>query len=138
MEIISNTLHAIFGEHAIDIWVAGFIWALIGIIGVKVWFLIREHHVNIKSFKFKFWINDNAIDVIAGMVFSLIILRLGDYVIHLLQDKWAFTIPETTDFVIYMIVISGAIQWYLHKNRTPVSKDVQAKMHVHNENCKHE
>lgn len=125
-------LHQLLGEHAIEIWVAGMFWSLLGIIAVKLWFLNSK-----VKFSLKFWLNDNLIDVIKGMFWALVILRLGDYILHLAEDKLKWTIPETTDFVIYMIVISGFIQYKLHKNRKPISKTVAEQMHVHNEHCKH-
>lgn len=126
-------LHQLLGEHAIEVWIAGMFWSLLGIIAVKLYFLNSK-----VKFNLKFWINDNLIDVIKGLFWSLVILRLGDYVIHLLRDKFDFTIPETTDFVIYMIVISGAIQYKLHKSRKAISKTISKQMHVHNANCNHE
>jgi hypothetical protein len=125
-------LHQLLGEHAIEVWIAGLFWSLLGIIAVKLWFLNSK-----VKFSLKFWLNDNIIDVTKGFVWAIVILRLGDYVIHLLKDKFEFSIPETTDFVIYMIVISGAIQIKLHKNRKSISKKISQEMHVHNENCKH-
>ena len=125
-------LHQLLGEHAIEVWLAGVFWSLLGIIAVKLYFLNSK-----VKFSFKFWINDNGLDVVKGMFWAVVILRLGDYVIHLMRDKFEITIPETTDFVIYMIVISGIIQYKLHKNRKPLSKRVSEEMHIHNENCKH-
>lgn len=126
-------LHQLLGEHAIEVWIAGIFWSLLGIIAVKLYFLNSK-----VKFSLRFWLNDNLIDVIKGMFWAIVILRLGDYVIHLLRDKFDFTIPETTDFVIYMIVVSGAIQYKLHKSRKPISNKVAKQMHVHNANCKHE
>lgn len=125
-------LHQLLGEHAWEVWGAGMIWAFIGIMGVKVYFLKPKI-----KFSFKFWINDNFLDVIKGLVAALLILRLGDYVIHLLKDKTGFEIPDTEDFVILMIVLSGALQIYLHKKRKALSAKVKEQMHVHNEHCNH-
>lgn len=125
-------LHQILGEHAIEVWIAGMFWALLGIIAVKLYFLNSK-----VKFNLKFWINDNAIDVAKGMFWAMVILRLGDYIIYLAEDKLDLTVPETSDFVIYMIVISGYIQYRLHKNRKPISSTVSKQMHVHNANCNH-
>lgn len=125
-------LHQLLGEHSIDIWIAGMFWSLLGILAVKIYFLNAK-----VKFSLKFWLNDNLIDVVKGLIWALIILRMGDYAIHLLIERFDFNLPETTDFVIYMILISGAIQYRLHKNRTPISKKVDAEMHIHNEQCKH-
>lgn len=125
-------LHELLGEHTVEIWLAGVFWSIMGIAFIKVYFYNRKN-----KFSLKCWLNDNLRDVILGLIASLLILRLGDYVIHFLRDRFNFTIPETTDFVVYMIIISGSIQVYLHKKRKPLSKNVENEMHVHNENCKH-
>ena len=123
--------NSLFGEHAFEVWKAGIIWSLIAILFVKMFYLVRAKD-KIK-FNLKFWFNDNILDIIFGLFASLVILRLGDYVIELLRNKFSFEIPETTDFVVYMIVISGAIQVYLHKKRKPVSKAVEEQMHKEND-----
>jgi hypothetical protein len=128
MELLKQLL----GEHAIEVWIAGMFWSLLGIVAVKLYFLNSK-----VKFNFKFWANDNLIDVVKGMFWAMVILRLGDYILHLAETKLNWTIPETSDFVIYMIVISGSIQYYLHRNRKPISKKIEEEMHVHNENCGH-
>jgi|TARA_Y100000310_G_C20704425_1_gene834131 hypothetical protein len=125
-------IHQLLGTYAIEVWIAGMFWSLLGILAVKLYYVPS----NVK-FNLKFWLNDNLVDVLKGLFWALVILRLGDYVLHLAEDKLNWTIPETTDFVIVMIVISGFIQYKLHQNRKPISKKVQQQMHVHNENCKH-
>jgi len=132
METFKELAHQLLGEHAVEVWIAGIWWSFLGIVAVKLYYLNPK-----VKFSFKFWINDNFLDVVKGLFWALIILRLGDYIIHLAQDKLDWSIPETTDFVIYMIVISGFIQYKLHKKRKPVSKKIAQEMHIHNENCKH-
>lgn len=125
-------LNQLLGKHAIEVWIAGLAWSLAGIIAVKLYFLNSK-----VKFSLKYWLNDNLVDVLKGMFWAMVILRMGDYVLHLAKDKLEWTIPETTDFVIIMIVVSGFIQYKLHKNRKPISKAVEEEMHIHNENCKH-
>lgn len=125
-------LNQLLGSHAIEVWGAGLVWSFIGIIAVKLWHIRKG-----VEFNFKFWVNDNTIDVAKGMFWALVILRLGDTAIHLAKEKFGFDFPETTDFVIFMLIISGLIQLRLHKNRKAISKDLKDKMHKHNENCKH-
>lgn len=120
----------LLGAHAIEVWIAGMFWALLGIIAVKLYYAPS------KGFNIKYWLNDNLIDVLKGFLWALVILRLGDYVLKLIATKLDFTIPETTDFVIVMIVISGFIQYKLHKKRKPISKKIETKMKVHNNNYK--
>ncbi|GAB4160803.1 MAG: hypothetical protein Tsb0033_17230 [Winogradskyella sp.] len=131
MEFINQLL----GEHALEVWAAGLLWSLGGIFAVKIYYFPSETKFSWQNFKF--WLNDNLIDVIKGILWALVILRLGDYILYLAEEKLQWTIPPTTDFVVVMIVISGFIQYKLHQNRKPISKNVQEDMHIHNENCKH-
>lgn len=133
---MENFLHLLIGQHALDVWGAGLIWSIIGMIAVKLRFLPNDLTWN--SFKFFYWLNDNAIDFIKGIWWSLVALRLGDILIHLIEKYTEFVLPETTDFVIIMILVSGLIQYKLHKNRKPISEKVAQEMHIHNKNCNHD
>lgn len=114
MELINEIL----GKHPLEIWGAGLIWSLIGIIAVKLYYLSDK----IESFSLTFWLKDNGIEIIKGIIWAMVIIRLGDVAIDLLKDKFKYDLPETTDFVALMILISGFIQYKLHKKRKPLIK----------------
>lgn len=118
-------INQVFGQHAWQIWGAGLPWSLIAIIGVKMKFLPSD--MKWSDFKVKYWLNENGLDILKGILWAMLIMRLGDVAIHLIEKHAAFDVPETTDFVIVMIVISGFIQYRLHKNRTPISKKMEEK-----------
>ncbi|MDO6813830.1 hypothetical protein [Tenacibaculum soleae] len=115
-------LKQILGSQSVEVWLAGMFWSLQGIIAIKLYYLPSK-----EKFNLKFWLNDNLIDVVKGLFWSLVALRLGDYLIQVLRQKMNFDLPETTDFVVYMIIISAVIQYKLHQNRTPVLKNKQLK-----------
>jgi hypothetical protein len=121
-------INEFLGSQAVNVWLAGIPWSLIAIFAVKLFFIDSK-----KKFNFKYWLNDNILDIVKGFVWSLIILRMGDYAITMLTDKLQLDIPETTDFVIYMIVISGFIQYRLHKKRKAVSGTLKDEMKNYNE-----
>lgn len=125
-------LQQLLGQHTLAIWGAGIIWSILGIALVKVWAIPRG--VKLKPL---FWLNDNIRDIILGLLSSLVLMRLGDWGIHLIKQNFWENMPETTDIVAIMIVISGALQYWLHKKRKPISKSIKEEMHIHNENCKH-
>lgn len=122
-----NILNELLGENALEIWIAGIFWAFFGIISVKLWFLNSE-----VKFNLKYWLNDNILDIVKGLIWALVILRLGDIVIQILKNKFGYDLPETTDFVAAMILISGFIQYRLHKKRKPISKKVADEMEKNN------
>jgi hypothetical protein len=121
-------LQEIGGDHTIEVWVAALFWSLIGIIGIKLWAYKKRN-----KFNFKFWLNDNVRDIIFGIILSMVILRLGDYLIYIINNNTSFKIPETEDFIAMMIVISAYVQYKLHKSRTPISKRIQSEMNDYNE-----
>jgi len=129
-------VNTFFGEHALDIWGSGIVWTIIGIFAIKIYYLVAGG-VTLNSFSFKYWINENFFDVLLGFVMSLLILRGGDALVHWGQNKLGWTIPDTQDFVIVMIAISGLLQIFLHKIRKPASERMEQQRHVHNENCNH-
>jgi hypothetical protein len=124
-------LQEIGGDHTIEVWVAALFWSLIGIIGIKLWAYKKRN-----KFNFKFWLNDNVRDIIFGIILSMVILRLGDYLIYIINNNTSFKIPETEDFIAMMIVISAYVQYKLHKSRTPISKRIQSEMNDYNEKLK--
>lgn len=130
MEFLKQLTEQLLGQHTLEIWIAGIIWSFIGIIAIKMWYAPK------KGFKIKFWINDNLIDIFKGLIWALVILRLGDYTLQLIEKFWDYKLPPTTDFVGIMIVISGIIQYFLHKNRTPISQSMKEKMKEYNEKIK--
>lgn len=117
---------AFFGNQDISVWLAGLMWSFIGIIGVKVWFL--QNGFSLKTFSFKYWINDNLVDILKGLVASIVMLRLEDYGLSLLRDKFQINVPDSADFVMVLLVLSALVQVRLHKKRTPLSKSLQNEM----------
>ena len=106
-------LRQLLGDNNGAIWLAGMIWSLIGVLLIKVYFYDR----NTGKFNFKFWLNDNGRDVLLGIIISAIALRLGDYSLEFLRDKFGYNLGETSDFVGAMILISAFVQYKLHKKR---------------------
>ena len=123
---------ALFGEHGFEVWIGAFIWTLIGIVLVKTYF-----YNSANKFNLKFWLNDNLKDTLLGLLSSLVILRLGDGTLHILEDKFDYSVPfDTNDFVGFLLVVSIFIQYKLHKARKPISNFIKTQMHMHNEHCK--
>jgi hypothetical protein len=120
-------LQEIGGDHTIEVWIAAFFWSLIGIIGIKLWAYKKRN-----KFNFKFWINDNSRDILLGILLSMVILRLGDYLIYIINNNTSFKIPETEDFIAMMIVISAYVQYKLHKSRLPISNRIKDEMNEYN------
>lgn len=123
---------AIFGEHGLQVWIAAMLWTMVGIAIVKTYYYNRANKFNLR-----FWLNDNLKDVLLGFLSCLVGLRLADQLIHLLAENGISLPIDTDDFVIVMLVVSIYIQNRLHKNRNPISKNVENEMHVHNSECKH-
>ncbi len=121
-------MEQLFGQHALSVWAAGIIWTLVGIALVKTYYYDRDVQFNLK-----YYLNDNVRDILLGTIIGLIVLRLGDYAVHFIQERVGFDVPQTKDFVGLMIIISAAIQVKLHKERNPVSKKIEAKMIISNE-----
>ena len=107
-----NLINQLLGTQPFSVWLAGMFWAFMGIMAIKLYY-----YKPTAVFSLKFWIKDNTLDILKGLFWALIILRLSDYGISLLRSKTELNIPTTPDFVIYMIIISGVIQVKLHKNR---------------------
>ena len=121
---------AFFGNQDISVWLAGLVWSFVGILGVKIWFL--QNGFDFKTFSFKYWINDNLVDILKGLMISIVMLRLEDYGLSLLKNKFQINVPESADFVMILLVLSALVQIRLHKKRTPLSKSMQDKMHTQN------
>ena len=118
---------AFFGNQNISVWLAGLIWSFVGIIGVKIWFL--QNGFSLKTFSFKYWVNDNLVDILKGLVVIIVMLRLEDYGLSLLRDKFQINVPDSADFVMVLLVLSALVQVRLHKKRTPLSKPLQNEMY---------
>lgn len=119
-------LKQLLGENTIHIWSAGMIWAFIGIVIVKLWY-IRSKFVETKNFTTEKWswgkyFRHNIIDILMGIILGMIILRLGDYAFGLVE-KFGYDLGKTEDFVAFMIPISGYAQVWLHKKRPKIKKD---------------
>lgn len=127
---MQNFIDQLLGQHLLSVWSAGLIWCIIGISLVKAYFFDRK-----KNNKLKFYLNDNAQDVILGIIICLILLRLGDYAFNV-AEHLGYTLGDTTDFVAWMIPISCIVQYKLHKRRKPISNKIANQMHFHNENEK--
>lgn len=117
---------AFFGNQDLSVWLAGLIWSFVGIVGVKVWFL--QNGFSLKTFSFKYWLNDNLVDILKGLVVSIVMLRLEDYGLSLLRDKFQINVPDSADFVMILLVLSAIVQIRLHKKRTPLSKSLKEQM----------
>jgi hypothetical protein len=117
-----NIETALFGEYGIEVWIASILWSFLGAVIVKVKFL--PSNLTWSDFKFKIWINENSIDFIKAILFSIIILRLGDTAINLFE-YYAQELPiEIEDFIIFNLFISLYLQYKLHKSRKPkINKD---------------
>lgn len=112
----------LLGEHTFAIWVAGILWAFIGIAAFKLWSVWKAKNKDPKfKFSFKTWFNENTIDFMIGVVVALIVLRMGDYSFQL-AAKFGYDWGRSEDFVAAMIPISAFIQWRLDKARIKISK----------------
>ena len=112
-----NLINQILGDQPFAVWLAGILWSFIGIMAVKLYYLKPQ-----TKFNLTYWLNDNLLDVLKGLFWALIILRLSDYGVNLLREQTSLNLPQTPDFVIYMIIISGIIQVRLHSKRKPISE----------------
>lgn len=61
-------------------WISAIGWSLIGILFQKSW--IFPHGTT--SFSLTRWINENLIDVIRGLLLTLVVVKLGDIVFQVL------------------------------------------------------
>lgn len=125
MDIIFNMdfLTHLQGGNSIEVWVSGIAWSFVGIALVKLFYYKRT-----SAFSFKFWINDNIKDVGLGFLLSLIVLRMGNFGVRMFERAFDWQIGEVEDFVAFMIFVSIFIQYKLHKNREPISKEVVEEM----------
>ena len=124
-------------QHTWQDWADGLFWSFIGILVVKFLMLVLKG-ITWQMFKFKHWFNENTFDVILGLIISACLLRGGDVLIHWIADKFNWTLPHTTDFTILLMVLSGLIQWGLHKiGRKAINKRLEEERHVHNDTCGH-
>lgn len=119
---MDEILKHLLGEQPFQVWIAGFVWSFIGILTVKVYFL-----KNIKNFSLKIWFNDNTIDVTKGLFLSAVILRLGDVAFEIAKNSFGYNLGQTKDFVSGMILISMAIQVWLHKNGQRITDIINSK-----------
>lgn len=128
MKLIIESLLGTLPSH---IWIAGMIWAMIGAAFIKV-----LNYPKKAKFNLTYWLNDNLKDVLLGFLSSLIILRLGNYAYVLVQKYTTIDFDVPPDFVMFMILIAGAIQYYLHKKRKPFSVNIEKKMIESNKEIK--
>lgn len=119
------------GEHSLSTWIEGIIWSFMGIALIKVYY-----YDNSVGFNWKYYLNDNIKDILLGILSSLIVLRMGSYVISVIQNGFGIEIPYTEDVVSLVIVISAYIQVKLHKNRKPISRKIKEEMRMQNMKCK--
>lgn len=63
-----------------ELWGHSLGWALIGIAFVKCVVYPRQ-----QKFKLGFWIRDNGLDVLTGLLLTLITIKLGDIIIDILS-----------------------------------------------------
>lgn len=123
----------LFGEHGLEIWIAGIFWVILSLLLYKLFELIKSNKVTMATFKFRYWINANLFVCMFGIIASLLILRLGDYAFHI-ANKFGYEFGETKDFVAWMIPITWFVQWKLEKLKKPViNKTVKENMCIHNE-----
>lgn len=106
---------AIFGQHDLSIWFASILWAFIGAIIVKAYYMPNK--MTWTQFSLRIWIDENALDFIKSIVYAILILRLGDLAITLFEIYFEKLPIQIEDFVILNLFISIFIQNYLHKKR---------------------
>ena len=125
-------------QHTWQDWTDGLFWSMIGILAVKFLMLILKG-ITWQMFKFRHWLNENIFDVVLGLIISACLLRGGDALVHWITDKFSWKLPDTTDFTVVLMVLSGLIQWALHiKGRKAINKRLQEERHIHNAECKHD
>lgn len=101
-------------------WLSAIGWTLIGIAFVKA--LIFPHGV---SFSLRRWVKENLIDVIRGLLLTLITLKLGLIVIDLLQTYLGVNFEGIEkgiesaglDPIQLALVIAIVFQYWLYKRR---------------------
>lgn len=117
-------LSYLLGTHDLAFYVAGLVIAIFGSLIYKfhAWNLHKlecETKGHVHSFKFKFWIKDNWIDLVASLIVSFLSVRFIDLLIHWLNPKLeaaiGFRLPETEDQVAYFLIVSILVQWAIHK-----------------------
>lgn len=117
-------INQLLGENTVHIWSAGIIWALMGILIVKTYYLLRKSWATPNFWLSKFslitYMKNNGLDIIFGIIAGLVILRLGDYAFTIL-GKFGYDMGQTDDFVAAMIPVSGFVQVWLHKKRPKLS-----------------
>ena len=119
MELIDH----LQGGNPIEVWIAGLIWSGMGIALVKVYYYRKEYNFNIK-----YWINDNIRDIGVGFLIAIVLLRMGDIAIKIIEQVSNYNLGEVNDFVAFMLFSSIYIQYKLHINRIPISTKVASKM----------
>lgn len=119
------------GGNALEVWIAGLIWTCIGIALVKLYFYKREYKFNIL-----YWLNDNIKDVGLGLLICLILLRMGNLAIKLIEQISNYQLGEVKDFVAFLLFTAIFIQYRLHKARKPISKEIATEMVECNETTK--
>lgn len=110
-------LNHLFGESTGAQYLASLVWILISIAGVKLFY----YPAGIK-FKFLKWVNENLKDVLLGIIVSFGVLRLGEWGISFVESKFALDLPEATDMISVIIIVTVLIQIKLHKERKPIVK----------------
>jgi len=107
----------------LELWSHAIGWTLLGIAFVKL-LIIDKDIILDKSFKWKFWIIDNAIDVLRGITLTLITVKLGEVVFSLLGTLGIDFNGVTSaikdaglDPVQISLIVAIAFQWWLYKRK---------------------
>jgi len=107
------------------LWSGAIGWTLVGILFVKM--IIYPYK---KKFKLGIWLGENTVDVIRGVLLTLITVKLGDIVVQILSLT-GLNIGGVTDLikdagldpVQLSLVIAMVFQFRLHKRRKDKEAD---------------
>lgn len=116
---------------------------------IVVMYLARNAPKIGQGFKLGFFITDNLYRIIFNVCLTAYLLVGGEWIIHFLYEalnkhllsKWDLILKaDGSNGVFGISLISSVLSYFIFKLWKPVEKykkQINEKMHVHNENCKH-
>ena len=108
-------------KETLALWGSAMGWTLVGIAFFKAW-----QYDKTVTFKPLYWVKNNILDVIRGVLLTMVVLKLGDITVELLKYLGIdFTNVNVafaelgTDPVQLSLVISIIAQYYIYKRSKP-------------------
>ena len=121
---MENFINQFLGSHGLAFHLAGLLFCLLGAFVAKAHFWKKhkaqcEGNCLVPVFNWKFWINDNWLDVLLSLIVSFLMVRFIDVFLHWLNPKisvaFGWEIPLTEDQIFYYLIIGFFIQFWIHK-----------------------